>query len=210
MKRYGLRKMRRKKKEEISLSINTEEVLEWHQREASPNIRNSPWGLNSHQQYPDPILIRTRRDRASVQSEEISSDHRFVTTHSMPHSTRYCSPSKPPRAKKCRSINQNPRSSIESITVFIHNKARSAYIGRKIRNKTRHIHGRFIRSELVYTETGCSGPFNNRGGIHCSTQRCERCSLGQIVDEVDWDKWIDLAIEYSAELGGVLENNSRV
>jgi hypothetical protein len=30
------------KKEEITLSINTEEMLEWHQRKASPNIRNSP------------------------------------------------------------------------------------------------------------------------------------------------------------------------
>jgi hypothetical protein len=119
-----------------------------------------------------------------MQSEEISSDQQFVITHSTPHSTRYYSPSISPRMKKCRSINQIPRRSIEGITVFIH-KARSAYIGCKIRNKTRDIHGRFIRSELVYMETGCSGPFNNRDGIHCSTQRCQRCRLGQIVHEVD-------------------------
>jgi hypothetical protein len=101
----------------------------------------------------------------------------------MLYSTRYCSPSKSLWAKKCRSINQKPRSSIESITVFIYNKVLSAYIGHKMRNKTRDIHRRFIQSELVYTETGYSSSFNNRDGIYCSTQMGKRCSLSQTVDD---------------------------
>jgi hypothetical protein len=78
--------------------------------------------------------------------------------------------------KKRRSINQKSRSSIEGITVLTHDKARSAYIG-CAGIRTRDTHECFIRrgaipesdrgnnadawkhSELVYTETGCSGLF---------------------------------------------------